>query len=311
MASFPFLWPNTRTVAGAPGARYTERLDFLARYGKGMGEGWRLLGRKFVDISRIAVVAAAWLILATAGAAAQKASATNSDWNFTLGAGVALQPEYEGANDYVAAPLPVLDIRYRDVAFLSALDSAGSIQEGLGWNAYKTRNFRVGPMATYYWGADNRPTGINDVDPGFQIGAFAEFAFNHWKFDTRVLYGVSGSSEGARLNLGAAYGTRINKDWRLIARANTTVINANEMKTYFGVNSREASDSVLSEYSPGAGFYDVGLDVNLTYDISKAWSVISIVKAHYLIGDAADSPLVKTSGTEAQAYVGLGIAYHF
>jgi outer membrane scaffolding protein for murein synthesis (MipA/OmpV family) len=113
-----------------------------------MGEGWRLLGRKFVDISRIAVVAAAWLILATAGAAAQKASATNSDWNFTLGAGVALQPEYEGANDYVAAPLPVLDIRYRDVAFLSALDSAGSIQEGLGWNAYKTRNFRVGPLAT-------------------------------------------------------------------------------------------------------------------------------------------------------------------
>ena len=264
-----------------------------------------------MDISRIAVVAAAWLVLAATSVAAQQASATDGDWSFSVGAGVAVQPEYEGAKDYVAAPLPVLDIRYRDVAFLSVRDSSGSIQEGLGWNAYKTRNFRVGPMATYYWGSTNRPTGINDVDPGFQIGAFAEFAFDHWKFDTRVLYGVSGSSEGARLNLGAAYGTRIDKDWRLIARANTTVINANEMKTYFGVNSREASDSGLAEYSPGAGFYDVGLDLDLTYDISKAWSVIGIVKTHYLLGDAADSPLVSVKGSEVQVYGGLGIAYHF
>lgn len=268
-------------------------------------------GRKIVGLSRIAVGAAAWLVLATAGAAAQRASATDGDWSFTLGAGAALQPEYEGAKDYEIAPLPVLDIRYRDVAFLSVRDSAGSMNEGLGWNAYRTRNFRVGPMATYYYGSDSRPAGINDVDPGFQIGAFAEFAFDHWKFDTRVLYGVSGSSEGARLNLGAAYGTRIDKDWRLVARLNTTVINANEMKTYFGINSREASDSGLAEYSPGAGFYDVGLDVNLTYDISKAWSIIGIVKSHLLIGDAADSPLVSVKGTEAQVYGGLAIAYHF
>ena len=157
-----------------------------------------------MGISRIAVVAAAWLLLAAAGAAAQRASATDGDWSFSLGAGVAIQPEYEGAKDYEIAPLPILDIRYRDVAFLSVRDSFGSVQEGLSWNAYKTRNFRVGPMATYYYGSDGQPAGINDVDAGFQIGAFAEFAFDHWKFDTRVLYGVSGDSEGARLNLGAA-----------------------------------------------------------------------------------------------------------
>jgi outer membrane protein len=264
-----------------------------------------------VGISRIAVVAAAWLVLTTAGAAAQQASATDSDWSFTLGAGVALQPDYEGSKVYEIAPLPFLDFRYRDVAFLGVQDSLGSIQEGLGWNVYKTRNFRVGPLVTYYYGSDGQPTGINDVDPGFQVGAFVEFAFDHWKFDSRILYGVSGDSEGARLNMGAAYGTRINKDWSLVARANSTLINANEMKTYFGINSREASDSGLAEHSPGAGLYDVGLDLNLTYDISKAWSVIGIVKTHYLIGDAADSPLVSVKGSEAQVYGGLAIAYHF
>ena len=264
-----------------------------------------------MGITRIAVVTSAWLVLATVGAAAQQASVTDRDWKFSLGAGVALQPEYEGADSFKIAPLPILDIRYRDDVFLTVRDSAGSAQEGLGWNVYKTRNFRVGPMATYYYGSTDRPTGISDVDPGFQVGAFAEFAFDHWMFDTRVLYSVSGSSEGARLNLGAAYGTRINKDWRLVARANTTAINDNEMKTYFGVNSREASDSILTEYSPGAGFYDAGLDLDLTYDISKAWSVIGIVKTHYLLGDAADSPLVTVNGSKAQVYFGLAAAYNF
>ena len=253
---------------------------------------------------RIAVWLAAGIILTSFGAAAQPAPAMDGDWSFTLGAGAAIQPEYEGAKDYQPAPLPVVDIRFRDIAFLS-------VEEGLGWNAYKTRNFRVGPMATYYWGSDDRPTGINDIDPGIQVGVFAEFAFDHWKFDTRVLYGVTGDSEGARLNLGAAYGTRIEKDWRLIARLNTTVANANEMKTYFGINSREASDSSLAEHDPGAGFYDVGLDLHLTYDVTKSWSIVSIVKSHYLLGDAADSPLVKDKGSEAQFYGGLGIAYHF
>ena len=118
-------------------------------------------------------MAAAWLVLAATGVAAQQASATDGDWNFSVGAGVALQPEYEGSDTFQIAPLPILDIRYRDVAFLTVRDSAGSAQEGLGWNAYKTRNFRVGPMATYYFGNSDRPTGISDVDPGFQVGAFA------------------------------------------------------------------------------------------------------------------------------------------
>ena len=228
----------------------------------------------------------------------------DGDWSFSLGAGVALEPEYEGSKTYQAAPLPIVEVKYRDLAFLSA-------QKGLGWNAFRTRNFRVGPVATYYLGSNDRPTGIGDVDPGVQVGAFAEYAFDHWKFDTRVLYSVSGSSEGGRVNLGAAYGTRIEKVWQVILRANVTLLNDNEMKTYFGINAREASDSGLAEHSPSAGFSDVGLDLNVIYEYSKAWSILGIARAHYLVGDAADSPLVKDKGTEFQFYGGLGVAYNF
>jgi len=83
------------------------------------------------------------------------------------------------------------------------------------------------------------------------------------------------------------------------------------MKTYFGIGDREASDSGLAVYSPDLGFKDVGLDATVTYDITKTWSARGISKFHYLLGEAADSPIVSTKGSEFQLSVGLGVAYHF
>ena len=249
------------------------------------------------------ILAAVFCAAATTSAWAEDADKSRSwgDWDLTIGAGVAGAPEYDGASDFTIEPLPVFDLLWRDDIFLS-------YEDGLGWNAYQTRNLRLGPVADFYWGSDNRPTGIGDVDPGFQVGAFAEFAFDHYKFDTTLLQAVSGSSEGLRVDVGAAVGTRIDKDWSVILRANTMFFSGNEMKTYFGINSSEASDSGLAEHSPGAGFKDAGLDATIKYDIDENWSVRGIGKFHYLLGDAADSPLV---GEEFQVYGGLAVAYHF
>ena len=256
--------------------------------------------------SRWLVVGGLMWATVTTAAWAEDTQPTRSwgDWDLTVGAGVAMVPEFDGAEDYTFAPLPILELDWRNTIFLSA-------DRGLGWNAYKTRNFKIGPVATYYLGSPDKPAGTNDVDPGFQVGAFTEFAFDHWKLDATVLQAVSGSSEGMRIDVGAAYGTRIEKDWSIILRLNTMFYNANEMKTYFGIGAREASDSGLAEYSPGMGFKDVGLDATVAYDITKTWSVRGIGKFHYMLGEAADSPIVSVKGSEVQLSVGMGVAYHF
>ena len=153
-------------------------------------------GNRFVAAGLI------WAALAT-GAWAQDNRAERSwgDWDLTIGAGAAMVPEYDGGKDFTVAPLPILELDWKDTIFLSADD-------GLGWNAYKTRNFRIGPVVTYYLGSSDMPVGIEDVDPGIQVGAFTEFAFDHWKLDTTALYAVSGSSEGMRVDMGVSYGTK-------------------------------------------------------------------------------------------------------
>jgi len=228
-----------------------------------------------------------------------------------LGIGPAMEPEYEGSDTFRVTALPILEVNWRDEVFLSADD-------GLGWNALKTRNFRIGPVLTYYLGSSdyigthNRPTGINEIDSGFQAGAFSEFAFDHVKLDAKALYAIYGGTEGLTINMGASYGSRIEKDWAIIIRADTTWLNDNEMQSYFGVNSKEASNnSLYSEYSPGMGFKDIGLGMDLTYEVSKTWSVLGRAKFSYLLSEAADSPLITVNGSVYQFYGGLGLAYHF
>ncbi|OHC73663.1 MAG: hypothetical protein A3G18_02800 [Rhodospirillales bacterium RIFCSPLOWO2_12_FULL_58_28] len=241
------------------------------------------------------------LIAMTTWTAGSQAGPTLDDWSFAVGPGVAAQPEYVGSDKYQAWPLPIIEAKWKDKVFLSA-------QDGLGWNAIKTSNFRFGPLAHYYWGSRDRPSGINNIDFGTQVGAFAEFAFSHWKLDATALYAVSGSSEGARANLGLAYGTRINKNWEVVVRADADYFNDNEMKTYFGINAREASDSNLREYSPSMGIADAGLGLKINYQISEDWSMLGLIRGSTLLGDAKDSPLTQQ---EFQGYGGVGFAYHF
>lgn len=266
-----------------------------------MGADWDLLKRLEMTLKARITVGFFLAALCAVWSADSQAGSTFKDWEFAIGPGIAARPEYVGSEQYEPWPLPIIEVKWKDRFFLSA-------EDGVGWNLVKTRNFRAGPLGHYYWGSDNRPTGISSIDFGTQIGGFAEFAFDHWKLDATGLYSVSGSSEGLRINAGASFGTRVNKDLTVVLRGDLTFFNDNEMKTYFGVNSREASDSIYSEYSPSMGVADVGVGLKINYQFSKSWSGLGILKASYLIGDAADSPLVEQ---EVQGYGGFGVAYHF
>lgn len=215
-----------------------------------------------------------------------------------------MQPEYIGSDKYIPWPMPIIEINWRDKIFLSDKD-------GFGWNMVKTRHVNFGPLVHYYLGSQNYPSGMDSVDAGGQGGAFFNFAFGHWRLDVKALYAFSGSSEGARANVGLSFGTRINKVWKIVVRADASYYNDNEMKTYFGVSPREASNDASSgmpQYSAKMGFADVGLGVDMDYGFNKNWSGIIRMKATQLLGNAADSPL---STKDFQGYGGVGIAYHF
>jgi outer membrane protein len=233
------------------------------------------------------------------------------DWDITVGLGAMMFPKYEGSSDVTVWPLPYFDVKWKDKVFFSAT-------EGLGWNAWKTRNFRVGPVVTYGLPGD-KPSGAEDTDFALHAGLFAEFAFDYWKIDAKFLQSVMGSGEGQRAEIGAGGGLKINKQWTLFSRLSTTWMSENEMKTYFGINDLEASTMTrdhklapkLLRYSPGGGIKDVSFSQKIGYDFNSKWSILGEAKYSHLIGDAADSPLVTKFGSANQFTVWTAAAYRF
>jgi outer membrane protein len=80
------------------------------------------------------------------------------------------------------------------------------------------------------------------------------------------------------------------------------------MDSYFGINAQQAARSGLSEYRPSAGFKDVSLRLGFSYDLTKTWSITGAAGVSRLMGNAADSPLVRR---KSQAVGALGVAYRF
>jgi outer membrane scaffolding protein for murein synthesis (MipA/OmpV family) len=57
-------------------------------------------------------------------------------WDYDIGAAFIEQPKYEGSRKYVTQPGPTIDVRYKDVAFVST-------GEGLGWNIFHGKTYRL------------------------------------------------------------------------------------------------------------------------------------------------------------------------
>ena len=85
------------------------------------------------------------------------------------------------------------------------------------------------------------------------------------------------------------------------------------MKGIFGITSEQAGKSLkhYSVYDAQAGMKDVKIGLNASYDITSSVNLFALAEAGRLLGNAADSPIVKDQGTENQFTTGLGLVYHF
>jgi outer membrane scaffolding protein for murein synthesis (MipA/OmpV family) len=147
------------------------------------------------SIATVAVLALVFLVLPGAGAKAQTPSPLQEwqypggiileklfapqvpEWRIILGASAAWRPIYQGAKPYRVSPGPVINIRYRDIAF-------ASMGEGLGVNVLRGENYRIGVTLGYDLGRKvsdypSHLTGLGNIQPAPVIKLFA--AYVPWK----------------------------------------------------------------------------------------------------------------------------------
>lgn len=238
-------------------------------------------------------------------------SGPKKDWSIRLGAGALYAPDYEGSNNYKIVPAPLVMVSYRDLIFLRG--------PMLGANAFTWKGpvdkLQVGPLVRYRFGRNEDDSddlrGMGDIDGSIELGAFVNYSIGPWSAGLTVFQGVGGDDDALTAKLSAGLRLPLGPKLTLSGELATTWVDDNYMEAYFGVTAKQSARTRLRQYKPEGGFKDAGLSVGLDYKLTEGWGITGRLGYKRLLGDAADSPLVKTRGSADQFSTGLFVGYKF
>ena len=230
-----------------------------------------------------------------------------------LGGGA--MPDYEGATEYAAMPFFFADLEAYGLGLVIEGPSASL-------NLRPDAPFQFGPSVNYDMGRDGAANKVVDrldkIDGAFEVGGFAAYQFNAllsqsdvFEISAELMADVSGVHEGVTGSISASYMIAATERLRLGTDVSVSFASDSYMDTYFGVTNAGSARSGLPSYTASGGVKDVSLGVMASYNLTERWGIVGRASYSRLLGDAADSPIVKQEGSPDQFMGGLGISYSF
>jgi outer membrane scaffolding protein for murein synthesis (MipA/OmpV family) len=216
-------------------------------------------------------------------------TSTVPEWGGMAGLMGESVPRYEGARAYRAFGGPILDFRYRDVAFASNV-------EGVGVNLWRGKGHRAGFAATYDLGRDEDVdpalAGLGNIRPTMELKAFAEYVLFPVVVRGDVRRALSGHG-GWTADLGAYVPVIGKRDFFVLVGQSVTWADWENMRRSFGVDGTQAAQSGYAAYVPSGGIRDTRSGLAANWFITEHWLLHLSGSVEWLLGDAADSPFVQ------------------
>jgi outer membrane protein len=265
------------------------------------------------------------LVFTVAMLSAAPAAAQLQDRNgLTLGLGLGTIPSYEGSDNYRMIPAPLIRGRVAGFNFTTVRthlyvdawrDGPGrwDVQVGPVIGANLNRTAQIG---------DARVRALGKLDIAVEGGGFVGVARTGLAtpFDSLAVV-VSyqqdlGDVHGSHLiRPQIAYTRPLDLKTALRVGIGAEIVGAGFARTYFGVTPDGAAASGLPEYRLGSGLKDVNLSAGVTRALGgtllKGWSAFGAVGVSHLLGDFADSPVVRIAGERNTFFGSVGLAYSF
>ncbi len=229
------------------------------------------------------------------------------DWRFVMGVAADAEPLYMGSKPYRISGGPVIDIRYRDIAF-------ASVGEGIGVNFLHGKTYRVGISIGYDLGRSVsedplRLHGLGDISPAPVVKLFAAWVVSP-KFplilraDARQFIG---GADGAEADL-EVYMPLPGSSKRFVMFAGPSITFADRlfMRKEFGVTAAQSLASGYPVYDAEPGVSSEGVGFSATRFITKHWLINLNAAIDWLRGSAKESPITEKSVERA---VDLSTAY--
>jgi outer membrane scaffolding protein for murein synthesis (MipA/OmpV family) len=279
-----------------------------------------------------AVIAASLVALAPAAAFAQNEAAPEGSVfdrdHLTIGVGGIYGPSYEGSDDYVLSPIPVVQGR---IGGITITPRPGGIAADFIPDAKDARiGFSLGPVATY---SGNRKRQIEDpvvrasgklkdaIDVGVNGGITVNrllSAYDSLTVSADVKWNVNSAHRGMVVTPAVSYITPLSRAALVTLVVSAKHVDDDYAAYYYGVTpgQRAASGGVLPVYSAKGGWANIGANVLAAYDLdgdllNGGFAVVGFGGYSKLLNDAKRTPFTSLRGDDSQWVGGLGVAYTF
>ncbi len=224
-------------------------------------------------------------------------------WRTVLGAAAEVQPVYDGARAYRLSGGPVINIHYRDVAFLSS-------GEGLGFNFVRSDHVQIGMGVTYDLGRREKDDLTNLHGMGDIPAAPVAKLYGSWvlarKFPLILRVAARqymGGDQGAVADLGVY--TPLpgsSKTFVMFAGPSITLGTRHYLQTLYGVSAQQAFASGHPQYEiDHSGTSNAGVGFSATKFFGPHVLVNLDTAISQIRGSPARSPLVERRTQRALA----------
>lgn len=270
----------------------------------------RRIKRTMFAAAALPLLVAGW----SAPAAAQEAEAQEQEApkkeprRIRVGLGPQFVPSYPGADDHSIRPLVDVSVARGSKPFeFEAPD------ESFGPELISTGGLEIGPALNFEGSRTAKDVGadLDKVPFTFEAGAFVEYEFSpKFRFRTELRKGLGGH-EGWIGQTGVDFVARDGDEWLFSIGPRVTWSDGRYHRAYFGVTPAESVRTGLAAYDPDGGVQALGATAGFLAQISKRVGIYSYAKFDRLVGDAADSPVVRSFGSRSQLSGGLALTYTF
>jgi outer membrane scaffolding protein for murein synthesis (MipA/OmpV family) len=214
-------------------------------------------------------------------------------WQRIVGLTASVQPFYEGSHAYQIEGGPLIDIRYRDIAFIS-------VGEGIGVNLIHAKHVRAGVAVGYDLGRstsnDYRLRGLPDIEPAAVPKVFVEWALSRYfplilRADVRRMVrggdGYVGDAEAYMPLPGSS------RRFVMFAGASYTFADRRHMQETFGITPDQAQNSVFPAFTAHGGSNAKGVGFSATLFLTDHWLMNMDAAVDRLLGSASESPITE------------------
>lgn len=283
----------------------------------------------FVGVALAAIAFATPLAAQDAGeddtaAPSYEGTVFDGDW-LSLGAGAVYLPSYEGSDDYVISPLPIvqgnlagigINPRPGGLALDFIPDADGEIAFSAGVSARLVRN-RAGQIK------DPVVEALGELDTAIEVGPTVGVSFpgvlnpyDSLSFNVDARWDVAGAHRGMVVAPTVTYFTPLSKGIAGSLSFSANHVDGDYADYYFDISPAQSLASGLPAFNSDGGFKNAGVTAfmgfDLDGDLTNGGLAIAVIGSYSrMLEDAKRTPFTSIRGDADQWMVGAGLGYTF